>query len=419
MLPFVLLGRKLGHSRSPEIHAALGDYEYRLCELEPEDIGSFIAAREFSGLNITVPYKKAVMEYLDALTDRAREIGSVNTVLIRDGKLIGDNTDAAGFAYMLRRGGVSVAGKKVIVLGSGGASVAVKYVLRQEGAGEITTISHAENNYENISRHRDADVVVNTTPVGMWPNCDSSPLEDTFDRFENLSAVLDIIANPLRTNLMLDADRRGIPTVGGLHMLVAQAAEASRFFAGTDCAEADVEKIVAKIAADMSNIVLIGMPGCGKSSIGQKLSELTGRKFTDSDAVIVERAGKSIPEIFSEDGEEAFRRLESEVLRDIMEEPGQVVATGGGSVTREENYNILRRLGTVVYIERPINRLSRHGRPLSEGADLYKMFEQRRGKYEAFADITVKNNKTVISCAKKILCKLPGFTAESGENIPE
>lgn len=415
MVPFGLLGRKLGHSRSPEIHAALGDYEYRLIEIEPEAVGSFLAAREFAGLNVTVPYKRTVIEFLDELTDRAREIGSVNTVLIRDGRLIGDNTDAYGFEYMLRRGNVDVSGKKVIVLGSGGASAAVKYVLRKCGAEEIVTMTHAENNYENISRHSDADVLVNTTPVGMWPSCDETPLPDTFDCLVNLSAVLDIVANPLRTSLMLDAEREGITNVGGLHMLVAQAAEASRLFVGVSHNEDDVEKIVSEVAADMSNIVLVGMPGCGKSSVGKKLADLTGRKFIDSDELIVERAGKTIPEIFSDDGEDEFRRIESEVLRDVMSAAGQVVATGGGCVTRDENYNTLRRSGTVVYIERRTKLLSRSGRPLSEGADLDRMFEARRGLYAKFADITVKNDKTVAGCAKRILNELPDAFRPSAE----
>ncbi len=425
MFPFGLLGRKLGHSRSPEIHAALADYKYRLFEVEPENLGEFIKAREFSGLNVTVPYKKAVIEYLDDLTERARAIGGVNTVLIRGGRLIGDNTDAAGFEYMLKRACVDPNGKKAIVLGSGGASAAIIYVLRRIGASEVVTVSRTgENNYENILRHGDADIIVNTTPVGMWPDCFSSPLDKArsldvsspFESFDNLSAVLDIVYNPLRTKLMLDAEKAGVPTCGGLYMLVEQAAEASRLFLGdnlnsnytsrTGNNDAVIEGIVSKISSDMSNIVLIGMPGCGKTSVGRALAKTTGKDFIDSDAVIVDRTGKSIPEIFADGGEEEFRRIESDVLADITQTPGRVIATGGGCVTRSVNYDSLRRFGKVVYIERPIDRLETDGRPLSQGADLEKMLADRRELYERFADVTVKNDKTVKKCVVKIISVL-------------
>ena len=305
-----LLGRKLGHSWSAPIHAALGCADYRLIELEPEELGAFLAREDIGGLNVTIPYKRDVMAYCDVLDPMAEAIGSVNTLVRRaDGKLYGYNTDAAGFCFMAQRAGIGFAGKKTLVLGSGGASRTAAACAKKLGAREVVVISRSgENNYTNLGRHADAERIVNTTPVGMYPNNGAAAVDLT--AFPACAGVLDLIYNPRRTALLLQAEELGIPCSDGLPMLVAQAKAAEEHFFDRLIADRENERILAQLRREMTNLVLIGMPGSGKSTVGAALAALTGREAIDIDARIVEKAGCSIPEIFAKGGEAAFRALE-------------------------------------------------------------------------------------------------------------
>ena len=398
-----LLGRTLRYSYSPQIHAQLTDrYSYELVERGEGELDALLRGGEFDGLNVTIPYKLAVMPYCAALSDAAREIGSVNTLVRRpDGTLYGDNTDCLGFRDLVVRSGVPVAGKKALVLGSGGASRAVRYVLRMLGAGEIVTISRSgENNYDNLDRHRDAGIVVNTTPVGTYPGNGSAPL--SLDRFPQLSGVFDLIYNPARTALCLDAESRGIPAFSGLRMLVSQARGSAEQFLGETIPEERVDAIVEALRAEMENIVLVGMPGSGKTAVGQALAAQLGRAFADADAEITTRAGMDIPAYFAKYGEAGFRDLEAAVLADLGKRSGLVIATGGGSVLREENYASLHQNGRIVWLRRDLAALPRAGRPLSQGADLAAMYEARKPRYARFADCIVDNDGSVADAAAKI-----------------
>ena len=385
-----LLGRKLGHSYSPQIHRFLGDYSYTLFEKEPEEIEDFLKHGDFDGINVTVPYKKDVIPYLDQLSPIARKLGAVNTVVRRDGKLIGHNTDYFGFRTMVDSSGISVAGKKVLVLGSGGASNTAVVVLKELGA-EVVVISRSgPHHYGNLELHADAAVIVNTTPVGMYPNTGNAPVD--LDRFPKLEGVLDVIYNPARTELLLQAEKRNLVTRNGLLMLVAQAKEAAEWFTNTSLSNDLITNIHATLAAQMQNILLIGMPGCGKSTIGAKLAEMTGKRFVDADDVVVQLAGKPIPEIFAQDGEEVFRNWETQALATLGKQSGLVIATGGGCVTRERNYPLLHQNGTMIWLKRDLDTLPTDGRPLSQANKLSDLYAVRKPLYEAFADHTIDNN---------------------------
>ncbi len=398
-----LLGEKLGHSFSPQIHAMLGDYTYKLFEVAPQDLGTFLEKREFEGLNVTIPYKKTVMPYLSEISENARQIGSVNTItVLPNGALRGDNTDYDGFLYLVRRSGIAVGGKKALVFGSGGASLPVMKVLRDLGAGEVVNISRSgENNYQNIDRHFDADLIVNTTPVGMYPNNLVSPLP--LDGFRKLSGVLDIVYNPQKTKLILDAEARGIPAFSGLTMLVAQAKRAAELFLNKKIDDALTDSIYETLSKQMQNIVLVGMPGCGKSTVGKVLAKRMGRPFVDADAEIVKAAGKSIPDIFAERGETGFRKLETEVLGELCRQSGTVIATGGGAVTVPENYDILRQNSTVVFIHRDIAVLPTDGRPLSQQNSLSEMFARRLPLYRQFSDCEIDGNSSIETVVNRIM----------------
>lgn len=395
-----LLGRRLGHSYSPAIHALLGDYPYRLFEKEPEELEDFLKSGAFDGLNVTIPYKSAVIPYLDELTAVAAELGAVNTIVCRNGRRIGHNTDHFGFSFMLEQSGLSPAGKKCLVLGSGGASRVVQSVLRETGA-QVAVISRSgEDNYTNLQQHADAAIIVNTTPVGMYPHTGISPVD--LDLFPRLEGVLDVIYNPARTKLLLDAQKQGIVAVNGLMMLVAQAKEAAEWFTGKPVAGEKIPQIHAFLQANMENIVLIGMPGCGKSTVGRLLAEKTGRQFVDSDEEIVKIAKKSIPRIFSEDGEAVFRVWETQVLSRLGKESNLVIATGGGCVTRPENYPLLCQNGRIFYLQRDIHRLPTEGRPLSVAGELETLYESRKELYSAFAHRIIDNNGTAEEAAQAI-----------------
>ena len=385
-----LLGRKLGHSFSPRIHAFLGDYSYEIFEREPEELEDFLKNGDWQGLNVTIPYKKDVIPYLDELSPIAAKLGAVNCIVRRNGRLMGHNTDYFGFQEMVRSSGLDLADKKVLVLGTGGASRPVVAVLRDLGAEVISISRTGENNYENISRHSDAAVIVNATPVGMYPQTGLSPVDISL--FPHLDGVLDIIYNPARTKLLLDAEERSLVTVNGLLMLVAQAWEASQWFQQTILDNGLISTIHAALRRQTENIVLIGMPGCGKSTLGRALAERLGKTFVDADEELVNMAGRSIPEIFSEDGEEVFREWETRVLSELGKRSGLVLATGGGCVTRERNYPLLHQNGTIYWLKRDLGKLPTDGRPLSQTNKLTAMYEIRRPLYEAFADCIVDND---------------------------
>lgn len=399
-----LLGKKLGHSYSPQIHSYLGNYSYHLFEKAPDELAEFLRSGDFSGLNVTIPYKKEVLPYCNALSDRAEALGAVNTIVRQeDGSLIGHNTDFFGFHSMLLRCGIQVSGKKVLVLGSGGASATVVAVLRQMKANIIVISRSGENNYQNLHLHADASVIVNTTPVGMYPNVGISPLN--LDLFPNLEGVLDVVYNPARTQLLMDAEKRGIPTQNGLWMLVAQAKESAEWFTGQQISDECIANIHGILRRQMENIVLIGMPGCGKSTLGKLLAERTGKQFVDADAEIVRKAGIAISQIFATVGEEGFRKLETEVLSELGKESGLIIATGGGCVTRPNNYNLLHQNGHIIWIQRQISNLPTDGRPLSQQNNLETMYAVRKPLYEQFADFSVINDGSLEETITAILQK--------------
>ena len=397
-----LLGEKLGHSYSPQIHAALADYEYLLYEKSPEEVEDFVQNGDWHGLNVTIPYKKTVIPFCDECTDLADAIGSVNTLLRRaDGSILGDNTDAYGFESLLVAAGYEPAGKKALVLGSGGASATVCACLRRRGAEVVVVSRSGDTNYENVKEQKDAALVVNTTPLGMYPRNGEKVLD--LRAFPHLEAVLDVVYNPARTALLLQAEELGIPCAGGLRMLVAQGVRASEIFLGHSHPADTVERILSGLSAQMQNVILIGMPGCGKSTIASLLADRLGRTSIEADDEIVNAAGMSIPEIFAAEGEAGFRRRETAVLSELGKRSGLVISTGGGCVTRPENYPLLHQNGLIIRLTRDVSKLSREGRPLSLNADLDKMSAERNPMYERFADVTVSNDGSPEETIRAIL----------------
>ena len=381
-----LLGERLAHSYSPQIHAELSDYEYRLYEKKPEELEAFLRHGDFDGLNVTIPYKKDVIPYCRSLSEAAHSIGSVNTLTRQsDGSLHGDNTDYFGFAYLLKKIGVKPEGK-VLILGNGGSSLTVQAVLNDRNF--VVVSRKGENNYSNIEKHHDAIMIINTTPVGMYPNNGVSPISD-LAAFKNCRAVTDLIYNPARTELFMQAEELGIPCINGLAMLVAQAKKAAELFTGAPIADDVIDTITEKIARETRNIVLIGMPGCGKTSIGVKLARILRREFADSDDLIKKTAGKSIPAVFEEDGEEVFRKLESETLNELCKQSGLVIATGGGVVTKAANKRTLRQNGIVVFLDRDIRNLPVSDRPLSKRDGVESLASVRLPLYADWSDCTV------------------------------
>lgn len=402
-----LLGRKLGHSYSPQIHGLMGSYSYVLFEKEPEEVGDFIRNGDFTGINVTIPYKKDVIPFMDELSPMARRMGAVNTVVRRsDGTLFGHNTDYFGFSSMVRRSGITVDGKKVLVLGSGGASNTAVKVLEDMGARVVIISRSGEHNYDNLHLHSDASVIVNTTPVGMYPNTGVSAVD--LKAFPCLEGVLDMIYNPARTQFLLDAEALELPRENGLWMLVAQAKEAAEYFGGMPLEDSLIEKVYDALSSQMQNIVLVGMPGSGKSSVGRALAKALGRVFVDADAEIAQLAGIPIPEIFARFGEDTFREYETRVLSELGKKSCLVIATGGGCVTRQRNYPLLHQNGRIVWLRRDLDRLPTDGRPLSQAGKLEDMYQARRALYEAFADFVVDNNGSLKDTVAAIAARLEG-----------
>lgn len=414
-LVYGLLGRTLGHSWSVPIHRALGCEGYRLIELEPEDLPAFLRRVDIGGLNVTIPYKRAVMEHCGVIDPAARAIGSVNTLVRkRDGTLCAYNTDAAGFRYLAERAGIALAGRKVVILGSGGASLTAQAVARQAGARAVAVVSRTgTDNYLNLDRHADAEVVVNTTPVGMYPAVGASPVD--LRAFPACRGVLDVIYNPRRTALLLQAEALGLPCSDGLPMLVAQAVAAEEHFFGRRLPASETERILAMLRRDTENLVLIGMPGCGKSTVGRALTRLTGREAVDLDDTIVARAGRSIPEIFAREGEAAFRALEREAAAEAGKGSGKIIVTGGGVVKDPRNYASLRQNGRVYHLTRDLSALPTEGRPLSQGADLAALWAERAPLYARFRDAVIANDGPAAETARAIW---RDFCAHSGDERP-
>ena len=397
-----LLGGKLGHSFSPQIHGALADYRYTLWEKSPEELDDFLKNGDFTGLNVTIPYKKDVMPYCAELSEQAKKVGAVNTIVRRrDGTLLGHNTDYFGFAYLLKQSGIAVAGKKCLVLGTGGASVTVQAVLREQGAKVVVLSRSGPENYDHLERHADAALIVNATPVGMYPNTGVSPIKLIF--FPNLEGVLDLIYNPARTQFLLDAEKLGVPGWNGLSMLVAQAKESAEWFTEKTIPDERIEEIYTRLRRETENLVIIGMPGSGKTTVGRLLAQATGKIFVDVDEEIIRTAGMSISEIFAASGEAGFREIETSVLCKLGKGSGQVIATGGGCVTRPENYPLLHQNGRILRLRRDIGKLPKDGRPLSLTNDLSEMAAEREPLYAAFADLTVDNNDSLEHTLETIL----------------
>lgn len=403
---FGLIGEKLGHSYSKEIHNLIADYGYELREVKREELGAFMTERAFSGINVTIPYKKSVMDYLDVISDDAKKIGAVNTVVNRDGKLYGYNTDFYGLKALLIHNGVSVRNKKVLILGSGGTSDTAYNVVTGLNAKEAIRVSRTKKDgfvtYDEAARlHSDADVIINATPVGMYPDDDGVPVN--IGLFPSLSAVIDAIYHPLRTNLVSDAENRGIKACGGLYMLVAQAVYAAALFENKKPDEILIDDVYGKILNDKRNIVLIGMPSSGKTTIGKALAARMGKRFADTDELIVGTTGKSIPEIFEKEGEKVFREIEKKVICDIAVNDGTVIATGGGVILDEKNVLALKRNGVIVYLDRKIdNLIATDSRPLSSNVDdLKKLYAKRKPLYEKYAEITIDDNDDVATVVRR------------------
>ncbi len=387
-----LIGERLGHSFSKRIHEALGRYAYGLYELEESALAPFVRRPDVAGLNVTIPYKRAVMPLCDELSPAARAIGSVNTLVRRpDGALFGDNTDVDGFLYMARRAGIDFAGKKTLVLGSGGTSLTVCHAVRTQGGEPVVISRSGENNYENLARHADAAVLVNTTPVGMFPAPEGCPVD--LARLPGLEAVLDVVYNPLHTRLCLAARERGLAHSNGLPMLVAQAVRACERFTGDPVPDGETERVLGALLREQTNIAIVGMPGSGKTTIGRLLAQALGRDFLDTDEIILRQTGRTPEEIIRSDGEAAFRVAETAAVREAGQRTGVVTATGGGAVKTGENRLLLRQNGVIVWLQRALDKLPVQGRPLSQSADsLAALYEERRPLYASFADFTADNN---------------------------
>lgn len=400
--PYGLLGEKLRHSYSPVIHSMLAPYEYRLFEIPPDMLASFLTGRNFSALNVTIPYKTAVIPFCAELSEVARRTNSVNTILQKDGILYGDNTDYNGFLYLVTTGKIKIEGKKVCVLGSGGSSKTIRTVLCDMGAGETVIISRGgDNNYNNLWRHADAGVIVNTTPVGMYPSNGEAAV--SLERFPACAGVIDLIYNPAKTALLLEAERLGIPFINGLPMLTAQAKRSAELFCDKTIDDGIIDEITHKIAFRMKNIVLVGMPGSGKSTLGQMISAETERTLLDTDDIITEQEGRTPASIIENDGETAFRLIEASVVSNAGAQSGQVIATGGGIVTRRENFNALRQNSVIVFINRPPQLLAFDNRPLSGGIDVRcALYEARLPLYREICDIEIDGSGSITEVAETL-----------------
>ncbi len=393
-MEYGLIGEKLGHSFSKEIHSKIGDYSYEIREIARDDVDAFMRAKDFKAINVTIPYKQIVIPYLDEISDGARKIGAVNCIVNKEGKLYGHNTDFDGMRALILKNKINLNGRKVLILGTGGTSKTATAVAESLGALEILIVSRTKAEgiitYDEMyEKHLDADVIINTTPVGMYPKVDGTPVD--VSKFTKLSGVIDAIYNPIRTDLVMDAKRLNIPSEGGLYMLVMQAIVASEYFFDTKYDQSLCDRIFSEIMMAKENVVLIGMPASGKSTVGYKLSKKLGMSFVDSDSEIVKAAGKPIPDIFGEDGEAHFRALETETLKVLSESGGKVIATGGGAVLNPLNVKNLKKNGRIVFIDRPLSALiPTEDRPLANSKEkIEALYKARYDIYKNAADITI------------------------------
>lgn len=394
-----LIGEKLGHSFSKEIHETFANYTYDLIPLSRQELDTFLTEKKFSAVNVTIPYKETVIPYLDYLHETAQKVGAVNAIVNQNGVLTGYNTDYFGFRYQLEQNHIDIQNKKVLVLGKGGAAKAVLAVLQDLGAKEIHTVYYKEAvhtiTYEMCyAHHTDAQVVVNTTPVGMYPHIDETPLE--LYHFSKLEAVVDVIYNPLQTKLVLDGIQKGCTAVGGLEMLVAQAKYAVELFTETTIDDSQVVQLVQKMKKDTANLVLIGMSGCGKSTIGKAVAKQMGRTLIDTDDAIIKKINMPIAQYFETFGEDAFRVVEQEVVAEVAKQHGCVIATGGGVVLQQKNIDFLKQNGVLIWLKRDLEKLQiGNGRPLAQSFDAVKqIYQQRIPYYEHAANIVVENDTT-------------------------
>lgn len=403
-----LLGEKLGHSFSRDIHSSLGNYSYDLIEVEKDRLADFIQKKDYSGLNVTIPYKEAVIPYLDKTDDHALAIGAVNTIVNKNGELFGYNTDFFGMERLINHAKIDISDKTVAILGTGGTSKTADAVVKHLGAKKAIKVSRGNRDgaisYDDLYEMAgDIDVIINTTPAGMFPNTEASPID--ISRFERLSGVIDAVYNPLRTKLILDAKRRGIKAEGGLYMLVGQAVRASELFTGEVYDEKTTDRVYKRILREKENIVLIGMPASGKSTIGRILEKKLSRRAFDSDKIIEKEEKRSIPDIFHKDGEGKFRDIESSVIKRLSLENGIIIATGGGSILREENIDNLKKNGRLYFIDRPLPQLiPTKSRPLaSTPEDIERRFNERYGIYSSAADVRIDANGSAPMAADKII----------------
>lgn len=406
-MKYGLIGEHLGHSFSKQIQTRIAeienvkDYDYQLVELDKEEFKEFMEKKDFKGINVTIPYKKDVIPYLDEMDDSAKAIGAVNTIINVDGKLKGYNTDFGGFLYMVKAHNVHMEGKKVLIIGNGGACAAVKAVCKHENAKDIVIVSRSANrgaiSYDEMyTSHLDADIVVNTSPVGMFPNIVNAPIDVSW--FHKLECVLDVVYNPILTRLCFEAQEADIKRVIGLEMLIAQAKYTFEIFENMSFDDSIIDEIKKEMLKDRCNIVLIGMPSAGKTTIGKMLEEKLGKEFFDLDDMIIAKAGKSIPEIFQESGEAGFRAIETEVAIEASKMNNKIIATGGGVVKHKVNMDFLRLNGITIFIDRDIDKLisSDPNRPLSSSKQaLQQMYKERYPLYQKYAAYIAVNNANI------------------------
>ncbi len=411
-MKYGLIGEKLGHSFSKTVHSKIADYDYELLEIAKTDLDAFMQKRDFCGINVTIPYKQAVIPYLDYISDEAQKIGAVNTVVNKNGKLYGYNTDFFGLKSLIEKNGIEIFEKTVLVLGSGGTSKTANAVCKKLGAKQIFTVSRGGGEglitYEEAYT-KSAQIIINTTPCGMYPKTDEQPIK--LDGFKELEAVIDVIYNPLKTKLIIDAQSRGIKSVGGLYMLYAQALKAAEIFCDNEIKTDAFNEIL----KEKQNLVLIGMPSSGKTTLGKLLSKDFKKEFIDTDLEIVKKAGMEIPEIFEKYGEDYFRNLESEVIKELSLKQSLVIATGGGAVLRRENIEALNQNGKIVFIDRPLEMLiTTNDRPLSSSREaLEKRYYERYSIYCFASDVRINADGDINTNLERVK---EGFLNENFSN---
>ncbi len=404
-----LIGEKLGHSFSKDIHERIADYTFDLIPLSKEEFKTFMEKKEFTALNVTIPYKKNVIPYLDEMDEHAKAIGAVNTIVNRDGKLKGYNTDFTGFLYMVKKHNVHMEGKKVLIIGNGGASAAIQAVVQHESAGSMVIVDVVPGNGaisydEMFSSHLDAEIIINTSPIGMYPRIGNAPID--ISMFHKCEAVLDVIYNPILTRLCFEAQEMDIKRVNGLEMLIAQAKQSVEFFLDKRIDDQIIDDIYQDMLRERCNIVLIGMPSAGKTTIGKMLEDRMQKEFIDLDDIIIEKAGKSIPEIFEESGEAGFRAIETEAAIEVSKLNNKIIATGGGTIKHKVNMDYLRQNGITIFIDRDVDKLisSDPNRPLSKSSDaLAKMHAERLPLYQKYAAYVAVNNSDIESTVTEIV----------------